>query len=283
MTRRKPIRYDPANDLYAALGVQPAATDDDIRRVFRQRAKEVHPDRNPDRLEWAHQQFQRLNEAYEVLTSPDLRSEYDRLRERYHRERDADGVAWWERANPRSARPSSTGRSANYRYYERAVWARHNRRGYRPYHLLFLISSLILSASCCSWTIQGNVAQERTPLANIVTPACANPNVTITVPLNGADVSGQFTIWGTAAGERFVSYRVEIRPITASTPEHLDWLMLAAQLEKTEAVTDGALAEVLSTQMPSGDYALRLIVRLNSGETSTSCTTLIHYKRLSQS
>ncbi|MCC7451359.1 MAG: J domain-containing protein [Anaerolineae bacterium] len=281
MTRRKPVRYDPATDLYTVLGVQPAAAGDDIRRVFRQRAKEVHPDRNPDRREWAHQQFQQLNEAYEVLTSADLRAEYDRLRERYYRDRDVDGVAWWERSNPR--RQTGTARSANYRHYERAVWAKHNRRGYRPYHLLFVLSSLILSVSCCAWTMSGNEARDRASVANVVTPACANPNVTIIAPQNGEDVSGHFTILGTAAGDRFVSYRVEIRPINAPTPERLDWMVVAAQLEKTDAVTDGPLAEVLSSQMPSGDYALRLIVKLDSGETLTSCTTVIHYKRLSQS
>jgi len=270
MTGRKRIRYDPANDLYTVLGVQPVAAVDDIRRVFRQRAKEVHPDRNPERREWAHQQFQQLNEAYEVLTSADLRAEYDRLREHYHQ-------------NRRFAGQSGPGRSANYRHYERAVWAKHNRRGYRPYHLLFVLSSLILSVSCCAWTMGGNDARGRTSVANIATPACANPNVTITAPQNGEAVAGRFTIMGTAAGDRFASYRVEIRSINAPTPERLDWMVVAAQLEKTDAVTDGTLAEVLSSQMPSGDYALRLIVKLDNGETITSCTNIIHYKRLSQS
>ncbi len=290
MTKRKPIRYDPANDLYIVLGVRPAAAVDDIRRNFRQRAKEVHPDRNPDKREWAHQQFQRLNEAYEVLTDADLRPEYDRLRERYHRERDMDGVAWWERPNPRSARQSTSGsprdhtaRSVNYRRYERAVWAKHNRRSYRPYHLLFLLSSLVLGVSFCSWTMRGNVAKERTPIANVMATACANPNAMITAPQDGDEVSGPFTIWGTAASDQFASYRLEIRPVNAPTPDRLDLMVIAAQLEKKEAVANGPLAEVLSRQMPSGDYSLRLIVQMDNGETLVSCTTLIHYKRLAQS
>ena len=64
---KRRLRYDPANDLYAVLDVQPSATLDDLRRSFRQRAKEVHPDLNPDKTNWAHEQFQRLNDAYDIL------------------------------------------------------------------------------------------------------------------------------------------------------------------------------------------------------------------------
>src|SRR5262245_59964618 len=100
MSRRKPIRYDPANDLYRVLGVPPSATSDEIRRSFRLRAKEVHPDRNPDKVDWAHQQFQQLNDAYDILNDPELRVEYDRTRRIFRHERDTEGVAWWDRPTP---------------------------------------------------------------------------------------------------------------------------------------------------------------------------------------
>ncbi len=80
MAEENDILYDPAHDYYRVLGVDSTATADEIRQVYRQLAKEVHPDRNPNRKTWASQQFKQINEANAVLTDPDLRAEYDRQR-----------------------------------------------------------------------------------------------------------------------------------------------------------------------------------------------------------
>jgi molecular chaperone DnaJ len=63
-------------DLYIVLGVDRAATLDDIKRAYKRLARKFHPDINPgDRL--AAQQFRQIAEAYETLGDPDRRRRYD--------------------------------------------------------------------------------------------------------------------------------------------------------------------------------------------------------------
>jgi tetratricopeptide (TPR) repeat protein len=63
---------------YALLGVPRGASDEDIRRRFRELARERHPDRfPPDAKLEAEAEFQALTEAYNVLTNPDRRAAHD--------------------------------------------------------------------------------------------------------------------------------------------------------------------------------------------------------------
>ncbi len=64
-----------AYDLYTVLGVNPNALDDDIRRVFRHASLRLHPDvnKNPGALN----QFKDISAAYQVLTDPAQRRQYD--------------------------------------------------------------------------------------------------------------------------------------------------------------------------------------------------------------
>ena len=68
----------PTKDYYAVLGVGKDATADDVKRAYRTLARKHHPDVASDKSDAEHR-FKDINEAYEVLSDPQKRAQYDRF------------------------------------------------------------------------------------------------------------------------------------------------------------------------------------------------------------
>jgi molecular chaperone DnaJ len=65
-----------AQDFYNVLGVSREATPEEIKKAYRKLARENHPDRNPDDPK-AEDRFKSIQEAYDTLSDPEKRKQYD--------------------------------------------------------------------------------------------------------------------------------------------------------------------------------------------------------------
>jgi len=86
-------------DYYATLGIPKTATDKEVRSAYRARARQYHPDLNPNDPA-AEDSFKRVAEAYDVLSDPAKRRSYDEL-----------GARWpeyeqWRKAAEAAGQPS---------------------------------------------------------------------------------------------------------------------------------------------------------------------------------
>jgi DnaJ-class molecular chaperone with C-terminal Zn finger domain len=71
--------YDP----YEILGVSRNATQEEIKKAYRKLAHKYHPDKNPGDKQ-VEEKFKQINNAYEILSDPEKRANYDRFGNMYN-------------------------------------------------------------------------------------------------------------------------------------------------------------------------------------------------------
>ncbi|HVO69985.1 MAG TPA: J domain-containing protein [Aggregatilineaceae bacterium] len=262
MEEERHVHYDPSADYYRVLAVSPAASIDEIHRVFRRRAKEVHPDVNPTRRAWAHLQFERINAAYDVLGDPELRADYDRLR-----------FAYLSQAfSGPSASQVSARRSARQKANSHTQEGRRKSNWGVVVGVIILLTTLARLGDLGKPDTNASVYVPQAGLLPTMTTytkvACDDPNVQITEPKDGKVVFGPLVVRGTAAGAGFKSYSLETG-LYFKEARFVFWdpsINEPFGLQGDQPVTDGTLGVEPSTDLISGlAYILRLTVRSATG------------------
>jgi curved DNA-binding protein len=99
-------------DYYEILGVPRDASNEEIKQVFRRLARQYHPDVNPGNKE-AEEKFKDIGEAYEVLSDPTKRTQYDEF-SKFWTQRGGRG----KQARGRSDRSGRGGNEDDYSKFE---------------------------------------------------------------------------------------------------------------------------------------------------------------------
>ncbi|MCS6869937.1 MAG: J domain-containing protein [Anaerolineae bacterium] len=297
--RRRVVRYNPQNDFYRLLGIPSDASTEQIQQAFRRKAKEVHPDRNPERVAWATEQFRRLNEAYEVLSDPVQRYEYDRQRRQANPAVYAAEATWRARSSSTysgTARPPEPSDSEAFWTWYRNVKPRYTRYNdpyaaavrnlfFSPYRyvlailgIVFFANIVFISLAQHNGLMQRALQQEQTAVALALVPTqthaaainarCPEPNVRIVLPRPNSRVNAAgFSIYGTADHPDFDYY--ELYALARSNTTQQPSLLLASV---RRPVRNSVLVEMADvSRLGATHYTLRLTVFLKNGSALPPC------------
>lgn len=70
-------------DYYSILGISKSASEDEIKKAYRKKALQFHPDKNKEAA--AEEKFKEIGEAYEILSDGEKRNMYDSYGTNYQR------------------------------------------------------------------------------------------------------------------------------------------------------------------------------------------------------
>ena len=112
MAARAP-KFDARRNYYRQFGLSSNATAEEIKKRWKELVLLNHPDKHPGEEAIYNQKFQALGHAYEILSSPELRAEYDKVR---HRQRGPSQTLFTGPQNPlyQPSAPNSNASAPRY-------------------------------------------------------------------------------------------------------------------------------------------------------------------------
>ena len=120
-----------SSDFYELLGVSTSANNAELRKAFRQLSKQLHPDTTSLPSEEATRQFQNVCEAYDLLSDPVLRANYDLMLEKKNNLMVQKNESYLENTQPVQ--------------FSKSIGVRRPLSGGELFSLLLLITSICLS------------------------------------------------------------------------------------------------------------------------------------------
>ena len=121
----------PSYNCYELLGVAPSANNAELRKAFRQQSKRLHPDTTSLPSDEATRQFQNVCEAYDLLSDPVLRANYDS-----YIEKDNNVISQKKEPYLKNIQPVQ---------FSKSIGVRRPFSGGELFSLLLLITSILLS------------------------------------------------------------------------------------------------------------------------------------------
>lgn len=130
------MSYNPKKDYYELIGgITPSSNQREIKKAYRKKVLEYHPDKNPGKEDWAKKKFLELKETYEILIDTEKKAKYDRERQNYLSSKEQvnyEGRPGWKYTSSQNipsslfdSSPRTFVRSRPYVVYEHAVSSKH--------------------------------------------------------------------------------------------------------------------------------------------------------------